>query len=272
MVTFLGAVVRRMGSWMPIGGTVDLLAQAGFDSSSVRTAVFRLKKRGWLTAEPRAGRRGYALTDTALEALAAGDEVIWHARRPADLAEGWCVVLFSLPETARTERHQLRSHLGNLGFGNAGAGVWLAPARMRAAAERTIDELGLTSFCAVFVGNYVAGLDIADLVRQSWDLEAINHRYLEFIEAYQPVADQVRASRPANAADAFVAYLDLVDSWRKLPFRDPWLPLELLAPDWAASRATALFEQLVGTFEGRALDHAGSYWPSPVAHVAVEGS
>ena len=83
VVTFLGAVVRPLGDWMPIAGTVDLLGQAGLDAPSVRTAVHRLKGNGWLESEARDGARGYALTPAALETLAAGDEVIWHARPPA---------------------------------------------------------------------------------------------------------------------------------------------------------------------------------------------
>lgn len=260
LVTFLGAIVRPMGDWTPIAGTVDLMAQAGLDSSSVRTAVFRLKKRGWLEAETRSGRRGYALTPTALDALAAGDEVIWHARQPAVLTDGWCVVTFSLPETARTQRHHLRSHLTSLGFGNAGAGVWLAPARMRAAAERAIAELGLASYCAVFVGDYVAGQDLADLLHSSWDLAEIDGRYRAFLEEFQPVADRLHGEGLTDPRDVFVTYLGVVDHWRKLPFRDPGLPPELLAADWSAPAATALFEQLVGSLEGRALAHAASYW------------
>ena len=260
LVTFLGAIVRRMGDWMPIAGAVDLMSQSGQDSSSVRTAVFRLKKRGWLEPQTRGGRRGYTLTPVALEALSAGDEVIWHARRPAVLADGWCVVTFSLPESARTRRHQLRSHLGALGFGNAGAGVWLAPARMRMAAERAIAELGLTSNCAVFVGDYVAGQDLPDLLRQSWDLDDIDQSYQAFVDECRPVAERLRGAGHTDPRDAFVTYLGVVDRWRKLPFRDPGLPPELLSADWSAPPAIALFEQLVTSLEGRALAHAASYW------------
>ena len=260
LVSFLGAIVRPLGDWTPIAATVDLMAEAGLDSTSVRTAVFRLKKRGWLEPETRGGRRGYALTPTALEVLAAGDEVIWHARQPADLADGWCVVTFSLPETARTRRHQLRSHLSSLGFGNVAAGVWLAPARMRGAAERAIAELGLTSHCAVFVGGYVAGQDLSDLVHSSWDLTGIDQHYRAFVEDHRPVADRLRAEGPPARREAFVTYLGVVDDWRKLPFRDPGLPPELLAEDWSAPAATALFEHLAGALEKPALAHASSHW------------
>ena len=55
---------------------------------------------------------------------------------------------------------------------------------------------------------------------------------------------------------AFTTYLHVIDHWRKLPFRDPGLPSELLADDWSAPEAGALFEQLVGLLEARALVYA----------------
>ena len=262
VVSFLGSFVRRMGNWMPIAGTVDLMTQFGLDAPSVRTAVFRLKERGWLVSESRGGARGYALTAQATTTLAAGDEVIWHARQPADLADGWCVVNFSIPESARTKRHQLRAHLAHLGFGNIGTAMWIAPARMQAAAEKAIAELGLDKYAAIFVGNYIGTQDLSTLLYQSWDLADIDRRYREFIARYDEVAHDLEAKVAIDPEQAFVTYLGVVDHWRKLPFRDPGLPRELLADDWSAPTASALFEKLVVILEGRALAHAVGYWPN----------
>lgn len=253
VVTFLGSVVRSLGDWMPIGGTVDLLGEAGLDPTSVRTAVFRLKKRDWLVSEVRDGVRGYALTRQALTSLAAGDEVIWHARRQAALDDGWCVVNFSVPETERAKRHQLRSHLAALGFGNVGTAMWIAPARMRVAAEQAIAELGLTSYSAVFEGAHVGGQDLRTLVAGSWDLDGIAEGYRDFLARFGTVAVD-------TPGDAFATYLALVDHWRKLPFRDPGLPPELLPADWPAGDALALFEGLVARLEPPALAYAATRW------------
>ncbi|MGW5241572.1 PaaX family transcriptional regulator [Monashia sp. NPDC004114] len=262
VVSFLGAIVRPMGSWMPIGGTVDLVTQLGLDAPSVRTAVFRLTRRGWLESEVRDGIRGYALTPTALSALNAGDEIVWHARQPAELSDGWCIVTFSVPESARTKRHQLRSHLSSLGFGNAGAGVWIAPARMRDAAVQAIDELGLTERCALFVGDYAGGQDLTQLLSESWDLDDIDARYREFIARHSTIRATLDNGDGVDAALAFVTYLGLIDEWRRLPFRDPGLPPEVLPADWAAPAAGALFEQLVDLLGEPALTYAAGYWPA----------
>lgn len=260
LVSFLGAIVRKMGNWMPIAGTVELLAQTGLDAPSVRTAVFRLKKRGWLVSEARAGMRGYALTPAALESLAVGDEVIWHARQPADLSDGWCFVHFSVPESARSLRHQLTSHLTSLGFGNIGSAVWIAPARMLSAAQRAIAELGLTEQCAVFVGDYVAGQELTSMVRNGWDLDEIDLRYREFIEDYAEETQRLATAAVIDGKRAFDTYLSVIDHWRKLPFRDPGLPLEVLTEEWSGPAAVQLFERLVAVLEGRALAHAAGYW------------
>jgi phenylacetic acid degradation operon negative regulatory protein len=245
---------------MPIAGAVDLLAEVGIDAPGVRTAVFRLKKNGWLDSEARDGARGYALTDEADATLAAGDEVIWHARRPADLADGWCIVHFGVPEAKRAQRHQLRAHLAHLGFGNAGTALWIAPARMRPAAERAIAELDLAEHAAIFVGGYHGPQDLTDLLYGAWDLEAIDQGYRDFVDAYAPRVDELRGLRGAGA---FAAYLSLVDTWRKLPFRDPGLPREVLDPKWSAPEATELFERLVAVLEKPALKHAKTHWPQP---------
>ncbi|MFC5909356.1 PaaX family transcriptional regulator C-terminal domain-containing protein [Streptacidiphilus monticola] len=273
LVSFLGAIVRKMGNWMPIAGTVELLAESGLDAASVRTAVFRLKKRGWLEPESRAGVRGYALTPAALDALASGDEVIWHARQPADLGDGWCLVNFSVPESARAKRHQLTAHLTSLGFGNIGSAVWIAPARMLSSAQRAIEELELTGQCAVFVGAYAAGQDLAAMVRNGWDLDGIDRRYQEFIADYAAEADRLARADHVDGRHAFITYLSVVDHWRKLPFRDPGLPPEVLTPAWNGPAAVRLFERLVASLEGRALAHAAAYWHTrPRAAAAAAGA
>ena len=103
--------------------------------------------------------------------------------------------------------------------------------------------------------------DLTGLLYGSWDLTAIDDGYRDFVAAHGPAADRAERDRP-DPARAFTTYLSVLDQWRKLPFRDPGLPAELLAPDWRGPEATAVFERLVVALEEPALTHARAHWPS----------
>ena len=256
LVTLLGAFARRTDDWMPISGIVALLAELGADESSVRTSVSRLKKRRWLEAEKRQGRSGYRLTDVAKDALAAGDRVIWHARQPANLEDGWCIASFSVPEKDRARRHLLRSRLAALGFGNVGQGVWIAPARMRKDALQLIDALELRDYTNVFTGRHEGGQDLTTMIQSSWDLDDIDARYRAFVAEHtrdlEGFPQQIDHSA-VGPRDAFVRYMLAVDDWRMLPLRDPGLPRELLRSDWAGDEAVRLLESIVDGLDAAAL-------------------
>lgn len=258
LVTLLGAFARRAGDWVPIRGVVALLEEVGIDESSTRTAVSRLKKRGWLAPEKRAGRTGYVLTELAISTLAVGDEVIWHSRKPANLADGWCIVTFSIPEQYRAKRHLLRSRLSALGFGNAGQGVWIAPSRMASEARNLVDQLELTGNTNIFIGTHIGGQELGRMVRESWDLDAIHSGYLEFAASHRAEFQRLRALAPDSIVprEAFAHYLRALDDWRILPMQDPGLPRELLHEDWAGVRAAQLIEEIVAHLDTPAFTFA----------------
>lgn len=113
--------------------------------------------------------------------------------------------------------------------------MWIAPARTRPELERVIGELDLAEFCAVFVGDYVAGQELAGLVAKSWDLVGIDRRYRQFLAQFTPALIEAESPnlRPERA---FVLYLEVVNAWRPLPFEDPGLPRDLLPVEWLPRR------------------------------------
>jgi phenylacetic acid degradation operon negative regulatory protein len=259
LVEFLGAFVRHQDNWAPVAALVSLMGEIGLDESTVRTLVSRLKQRGWLVPERRNGANGYRLSDTALRSLEEGDRIVWHARQHVSLADGWTLVAFSVPERERSKRHLIRSRLGALGFGNVGAGIWLAPARMLPDARSLLAELGLTKFVDLFTAQYAEGQELSELIERGWDLKSLNHDYRQFVAEHEPVLKEWLAA-PRSDADGFRAYMHALNQWRKLPFRDPGLPSELLGSDWAGDAAGVLFEKVVESLEPSAVRHVQSHW------------
>lgn len=259
LLEFLAAFVRRTDNWVPVAVLVELMSDIGIDHSSVRTGVSRLKQRGWLISEKRGDLNGYRIGEKALDLFRGGDTVLWHARKPAKLDDGWAIVIYSVPEAQRAHRHLLRSRLAALGFGNPSPGLAIAPARMMEDAEQVLDEFELRRYSDLFRAYYREHQDIHDLVERGWNLSELNCRYREFIEAWLPVIEEWSdAGTSESDREAFVNYSLALSAWRPLPFLDPGLPGELLSHDWTGFEARALFERIVESFGDAAMRHVES--------------
>jgi phenylacetic acid degradation operon negative regulatory protein len=135
ILTIFALYGRAEDNWLSVAAIIALMADLGADGQAVRSSVSRLKRRGVLDADRRGGAAGYSLTAPTLEVLAEGDVRIFERPRATE-ADGWLVVVFSVPESERDKRHALRTSLTRLGFGTAAPGVWVAPGSVAAGGVR----------------------------------------------------------------------------------------------------------------------------------------
>jgi phenylacetic acid degradation operon negative regulatory protein len=255
IVTLYGLYAREHGSWLSIAAVVRLMADLGVEEPAVRSSISRLKRRGLLDARRVEGVAGYALTEVAQEILADGDARIFGRRR-AEEADGWLLVVFSVPESERDKRHQLRSQLTRLGFGTVAPGVWVAPGHLADEAAELLDRRGLAGYVELFRGAQLALRDARDDVARWWDLDSLHGRYAEFLDRQEPVRERVAAAGGVEPERAFADYVRLLTDWRRLPYADPGLPLNLLPADWNGARAADLFGELRGRLADPAHEHA----------------
>ncbi|MGP3683808.1 PaaX family transcriptional regulator [Streptomyces sp. IBSNAI002] len=241
--TVYGAFLRRLGGWISIADLITLMAELDVDGPAVRSAISRLKKRGVLEPERR-GATGYRLGPAVHPVFDEGDRRIFASLEPADLADGWAMAVFSVPESERSHRYQLRTRLTWLGFGNIAPGVWLAPGRLLDDARGMLERLGLSDYVHLFAAEYAAFSDLPDTVSSWWDFPAIQTQYAAFTDTYAPVAAGLAAGPDPDPAQAFRHYVPLLTQWRRLPYLDPGLPTELLPGDWNAVAARQVFQQL----------------------------
>lgn len=240
IVTVYGLYAREAGGWLSISSLIKLMAAVGVEEPAVRSSTSRLKRRGILVAEKVDGVAGYALSDRARAILLEGDRRIFERPR-ADLDDGWLVAVFSVPESERDKRHQLRSRLSWLGFGTVGSGVWIAPAHVEREAEDVLESNGLTEYVDLFRAEYVAFRPERDLVASWWDLDGLERMYEDFVATYAPVLARWRRRRRDDDALAFADYVQVLTHWRRLPYLDPGLPADLLPGDWRGSQAADIF-------------------------------
>ena len=242
IITIFGLYARAEGNWLSVASVVALMADLGGEGPAARSAISRLKRRGVLISERRAETAGYTLAAPTLEVLAEGDVRIFERRR-ATVADGWVVVVFSVPESERDKRHSLRSCLTRLGFGTAAPAVWVAPGNLAEETRQALEGRRLSGYVDIFTGQHFAFGDLRTKVRTWWDLEELTALYTDFLQMYRPALYRSSAER-LTPQEAFRIYVPMLTQWRRLPYRDPGLPLTLLPPAWNGEAAGELFDEL----------------------------
>uniref|UniRef100_A0AAU2UYA6 PaaX family transcriptional regulator n=1 Tax=Streptomyces sp. NBC_00003 TaxID=2903608 RepID=A0AAU2UYA6_9ACTN len=241
--TVYGAFLRGLGGWISIADLITLMSELDVEGPAVRSAMSRLKKRGVLEPERR-GATGYVLSPAVHAVFDEGDRRIFNSLEPAALSDGWAMAVFSVPESERSYRYQLRTRLTWLGFGNIAPGVWLAPGRLLDDARAMLVRLELSDYVHLFAADYAAFSDLKTNVSSWWDFPAIQTQYAAFADTYAPVAQRLTRPGDVDTGEAFRSYVPMLTQWRRLPYLDPGLPAELLPADWNAVTARLVFQKL----------------------------
>lgn len=221
---------------------IEALARAGVTEPAVRATLGRAVGRGLLDRH-RDGRNAYfSPTDRARRLLAEGAQRLHHDTPVRDDWDGsWTLLPFSLPETRRDDRHQLRRRLAWEGFGLLRDGLWIAPGHVDVRGLAT--QLGVADDVHAFDGRAMPPTNPRDMVAETWDLDAIGAGYRGFLTRWD-VPDPL-----PDASDDLARSLWLVTQWRRLVLEDPLLPIELLPTDWPAAAARDVFDAWYAHYE-----------------------
>ncbi|WP_217181094.1 PaaX family transcriptional regulator C-terminal domain-containing protein [Streptomyces sp. AC495_CC817] len=241
--TVVGLYLRELGGWISASALVALAADLGIPEAQARTGVARLKQKGLLLAE-RQGAVGYSLNPAAVPMLERGDRRIFAMREMTD-ADRWCLVSFSIPESARSVRHQLRRRLQWIGAGVVSAALWICPGHLQGEVEQILDEVGARQWATLFPAETpsTAGT-LQEAARAWWDLDSLRAEHLAF-----------QASLASLPTAPFPAYVRLIDVWRVLPYVDPGLPPSMRPDDWPGARSVEEFTRLSSELRAPALAH-----------------
>ncbi|WP_229695058.1 PaaX family transcriptional regulator [Streptomyces lacrimifluminis] len=235
MLTFLGDQVLGRDVCVYSGSVIDVFARAGVGEQATRSTLTRMVSRGLLRRQ-REGRRMYfGLTGRSAAVLADGERRIWHTGAVNRHWDGtWTLLGFSLPESWQRQRHDLRSKLTWSGFGPLFSGLWIAPGEVDVSA--LLAELGLSAHVKVFRAHADAGMDIGEMIEESWELAELAARYGAFTRRWQPWETELPA-----ADDSLSLRLVLQAEWLGVIRRDPRLPVAHLPGDWPAEQAEKTF-------------------------------
>lgn len=250
--TIVGAHLRSVGGWISIANLIILMEAVGISAVSTRSAVLRVKTKGLLVAETIDGHAGYRLNPDAIPMLERGDRRIFSFRQQGD-DDSWCLISYSIPETQRDARHQLRRRLGWIGCGTVSTGLWICPAFLSDEVEEILNELGLRETATLFITAppLLAGTP-AEAAARWWDLDRLAALHRSFLAGH---TDGTPTESPQQE---FSRYIRALDDWRIIPYLDPGLPPLALPADWPGFESVALFSHLTATFAGPAEQYVRS--------------
>ncbi|MEC5424075.1 phenylacetic acid degradation operon negative regulatory protein PaaX [Virgibacillus sp. C22-A2] len=241
--TLYGDYIRHHGNVIWIGSLIKLLKEFGHNEQSVRAAISRMSKQGWVQSEKRGNKSYYSLTEPGQARMEEASKRIYKQDSPSWDGE-WRLLVYTIPEEKRHLRDELRKELVWSGFGLLSNSCWITPNPLEKQVNRLIDKYDISSYVTFFKASYEGMTTHEHLVEKCWDLEDINERYSQFIQEYSQkyIIDKNNLAKDdMSDGSCFVKCALLVHQYRKFLFIDPSLPQELLPEKWLGDSAATLF-------------------------------
>jgi phenylacetic acid degradation operon negative regulatory protein len=243
--TLYGDYIRHYGNEIWIGSLISLLQEFGHNEQSVRAAISRMNKQGWIQSKRVGNKSFYSLTDIGKARMEEAAERIYKIK-PHSWDGKWRILIYNIPEEIRNVRDELRQELIWSGFGSMSTSCWLSPNPLEKQVYGLIEKYEIKEYVNFFISQYDGPKEDQSLVRNCWNLDEINERYEEFMREYsQKYVIAKNKIEKGNMTDGqcFVERTILVHEYRKFLFIDPGLPAELLPDKWLGDSAADLFSE-----------------------------
>ncbi|OZM58762.1 phenylacetic acid degradation operon negative regulatory protein PaaX [Lottiidibacillus patelloidae] len=243
--TLYGDYVRHYGNKIWIGSLIKLLKEFGHNDQSIRSAISRMGKQGWVEAEKRGNKSYYYLSERGVKRIE--EAAIRIFKLKTENWDGkWRILMYSIPEEKRNLRDEFRKELVWSGFGTFSNSVWISPNNLEKQVYDLIAKYNIEKYVSFFISENAGPLTDEELIEKCWDLDEINGKYNEFISTYSQkfVIDKNKIQqKQMTDAECFVERTKLVHEYRKFLFVDPGLPEPLLPEKWLGGHAANLFTE-----------------------------
>jgi phenylacetic acid degradation operon negative regulatory protein len=223
---------------VPMRALNVLLGEFGVAETTARVVLSRMRREGWFTTSRDGRQTSYALTARSIKMLDEGRTRIFDRGR--DGWDGtWRMVIYAVPEESRAERDRVRRTLTWHGFGPLAAATWISPHPRLDIVREALADLSATRI-DLLESRALSRTADREMAFRCWDLDGLGRDYMELVAAYEQLPSEAElAALPGP--EALRRQVELVASYRTLPFRDPDLPAALLPEGWQGRRAHALF-------------------------------
>ncbi|WEK54462.1 MAG: PaaX family transcriptional regulator C-terminal domain-containing protein [Candidatus Cohnella colombiensis] len=221
---------------------IEIYTARGYTQQSIRNAVSRLKKLGYIEAKERSR---YSITDHGQRTLSAvANKGYYHYSNQWD--GEWQLVTFEIPDVDRAKRYQLRNQLTNLGFAPLHKNTYISPWNYVDEVNRLAEQLELQSHVTQMKGQLQHFEMTRERAASMWNLDEVRSSQDEvwvwFENEYFPTINRLKEQK--DALQIFIKYLELGERMGGLAILDPMLPEPFLPIGWRGSELmSSLYEQ-----------------------------
>lgn len=241
--TLFGDYIRHYGHEIWIGSLIRLLEEFGHNEPSVRAAVSRMHKQGWVLSRKQGNKSYYFLTERGVKRMEEAAARIFKLKQ-RNWDGKWRILTYTIPEVKRNIRDELRKELVWSGFGSITSSCWISPNPLEQQVYDLIEKYAIKPHVNLFIAEYDGPHENGNLLAQCWDIDEINERYAQFIGQYSEkyIIDKIKIQKgEMTDGQCFVERTILVHEYRKFLFIDPGFPEELLPEKWLGDSAASLF-------------------------------
>jgi phenylacetic acid degradation operon negative regulatory protein len=213
------------------GGLVNLLQDLNFSPAAARVALSRVVARRLFTRS-KYGKFVYYTISPRLELVhREGRQQTFSIVADPKWHGNWTVVWYSIPERMRFKRARLSRWLSFRGFASLQDGTWITPGDRELDVASLSRALGLDNHIITFVARLGKSRTPASLVRQIWNLDALQLAYDALAREFAPYARKSSQNRISDR-DAFIVRTRAIEMFRRTTSQDPRLPDSLLGMRW----------------------------------------
>jgi phenylacetic acid degradation operon negative regulatory protein len=278
VLTLYGDYILHLGGEIGIDTLIKLLANFDLSQQAVRSAISRMSRKGLIKVR-RVGRRSYySLTGHGRTLLTEGARRIFK-RKTTKWDGNWNIVTYSIPEKTRETRDIFRRELAWLGYGPLSEATWVSPYDMTKEVNELAEKLNIRNCVQIFSAKQGGSAHPTSIINWCWDLDKIHEKYRDFVEKYQnKLKDhqkRLQAGEVIEPGECFVERFHLIHEYRRLPFYDPDLPIELLPENWLRPQAANLFNEyhdLLAKKANEYFDYAFNKCQSPMRTQTVSSN
>jgi phenylacetic acid degradation operon negative regulatory protein len=205
-----------------------LLAPFSVNESCIRTNLSRMKRKKLVSSRSRGKKAFYRISDKGTKI---GRNVA-HSFKRLDWKnwdKSFWGVVFSVPETKKAERHNIRKNLLAYRFAMFSKGFWIRPYHEQ---EKFIKNIFLHKHCHLSKFYNVKDLPAA-VISRLWDLKAVNQ---SFLKALRLLDNKNKELKDYSPAQALIEKMLVGEHMIHAIFKDPLLPDMYLPDNWKADQ------------------------------------